>query len=188
MFTDKMPDVMSAKQLTIYRAKPGKPVVGIQAGSPVRTLSHWYRGRTLPCLATESEKCPLCLAGIDVRYYAYYPIRSAKGNGAIVELTATAEAELEDHLRTMPEESIPILKIYRAAGKKNNPVHCDCEFKPCSRDERLAFERVKIDRDLIRRSLTRLWNLPTWPEEMNLEDFTDIARKHIEQVLKGNIE
>jgi hypothetical protein len=187
MFTDNMPDVMSAKQLTVYRARPNKPVSGMIAGSRVRTETHWWKGRTLPCLATAEKQCPLCQEGVAVRYYAYYPLRNAKGAVAIVELTATAEAELEDHLQTAPENSIPILKVYRAAGKKNNPVHCDCEFKPCSIEELTAFERVKVDVDLIQRTLTRLWNLPPWPEGMNLEDFTDIARKHIDQVLKGNI-
>jgi hypothetical protein len=187
MFMDQMPDVMSAKQLTVYRARPNKPVSGMIAGKPVRTKSHWFKGRTLPCLATEHDCCPLCVEGIPVRYYVYYPLRNAKGAAAIVELTATAEAELVDYLRTQPADSIPCVKVYRAAGKKNNPVHCEVEFKPCSKSELLAFERVKLDVELIRRTLTRLWNLPHWPEGMNLKDFTDITRKHITQVLKGNI-
>jgi hypothetical protein len=187
MFTDKMPDVTSAKQLTVYRAQANKPVQGMLAGLPVRVLSHWWRGKTIPCLKDEDQPCPLCDRGVDKRYYAYYPLRNAKGSSAIVEMTATAEAELTDHLKLGPKKSIPILKVYRLKGKRNSPVHCDVDWKPCSEKEWTAFERVKIDQDLIKRTLARLWNLPQWPESMTLKDYEQLARKHVAEVVAGNI-
>jgi len=187
MFLDKMPNVQSAKQVTIMRAKPGKPIQGLVTGSLIRVMTHWYKGKTLPCLLDSLNKCPLCKIGIAKRYYAYYSLRGAKGGAAMLELTATAEAELMDYAKQCPAGSVLLVTASRAPGKKNNPIHVSVEFRDCSAENMIAINKADLDKDIMKRSLTRLWNLPEWGLGMREDVYVEIVSSHIQEVIDGNV-
>jgi hypothetical protein len=187
MFLTEMPDVQSAKQITVYRAKPGRPICGFLTGSCVRTMSHWYRSKSLPCLKADLNHCPLCDLGINQRYYAYYSLRGRNGTAAMVELTSTAEAQLIDVASCCPKESVIFLTVSRAPGKKNNPLIVSAEYKSCSKEELAQIERVNLDRDLMMRTLIRLWNLPEFPLGMHEKDYSLIVERYITEMIHGNV-
>lgn len=187
MFTDRIPDCHSPSHLAILRATPKAPVVGLKAGEPVRVLTHWYKGKTVPCVESSPLGCPICQKGVNKRYYAYYPIRSARGSAAAVELTATAEAQLVDSLRLCPDGHLVLIRTSRAAGKKNNPLHVECEFRPCSPEEFAAFFSKHLDKDLMKRALCRLWNLPEWEPGINEDDFIEVTRRYLELLIEGAV-
>lgn len=187
MFLDEMPDVRSKKQVQLLRVKPGAPIKGILTGNFIRTLVHFYKSKSLPCLESSLNRCPLCRLGINQRYYAYYSIRGASGKAAMLELTATAEATLIDFAKNRPEESAILVTVSRPAGKRNNPIHLEAEFKHCSPENQAALCRVDLDRELMKRSLMHLWNLPDWKNGRSFEDQALIIEKHLEEFINGNV-
>jgi hypothetical protein len=187
MFLDKMPDAQSAKQVTVYRAKPGRPICGLLTGSCVRVMSHWYRSKSLPCLKEDLNRCPLCDLGINQRYYAYYSLRGRNGTAAMVELTATAEGQLVDVASCCPQDSVVLLTVSRAPGKKNNPLIVSAEYRHCSNEEIAQINRVDLDRDLMMRTLIRLWGLPEFPLGMREDDYNLIAERYTKEIIRGNV-
>lgn len=187
MFVDRMPDCHSPKHLAILRAKAGKSVVGLLAGKPVQAMTHWYKGKTFPCPGSEHLKCPICELGVTKRYYAYHPLRSSKGSAAAVELTATAEALLLDCLANRPNDCLVLMTVSRKGGKRNNPLHVDCEFRPVSQEEYANFYGKMIDQDLLKRALCRLWNVPEWEPGVNQDEFEGIVCRYLRSVVKGDV-
>jgi len=187
MFLDKMPDVQSTKQITVLRVKPGKPIKGLITGSVIRTITHWYRNRSLPCLKEDLDLCPLCDRGVLQRYYAYYSIRGSRGAACMVELTATAEAEMVDHFRTCPKGSVLVATVSRQPGKRNNPIHVCSDYHACSPEELAEIRRLDLDPDLMARSLVRLWGLPTWEPDMKFELYVPKVANYITEVINGTV-
>jgi hypothetical protein len=187
MFLEKAPDVQSVNQLTIMRAKPNQQIQGVITGSAIRAIVHWYRSKSLPCMKAALNRCPLCDLGVAQRYYAYWSVRGKKGKAAMVELTATAEAEMMDHFLHLPEESVLLVSVYRTPGKRNGPVHVNAEYRTVSPEERVQLVRCDLDQDLMKRSLVRLWNLPEWPTGMPENAYDEIIEKHMQEVIRGNI-
>jgi hypothetical protein len=187
MFLEKAPDVQSPGQLTIMRAKTNQQIQGVITGSAVRTIVHWFRSKSLPCLKATLKRCPLCDLGVPQRYYAYWSVRGKKGKAAMVELTATAEEELIDHFRRQPQGSVLLASVFRTPGKRNSPVHVNAEYRTVSPEEQAQLLRCDLDPELMKRSLVRLWNLPEWPLGMREEDYDEIIEKHMQEVIRGNI-
>jgi hypothetical protein len=187
MFVDKMPDCHSPKHVQILRASANRPVKGLIAGEIVRVMTHWYKGRTLPCVNNSQTECPLCLKSLSVRYYAYVPMRGKLGTAAAVELTATAEAQLVDYLRQQPEGTIPILTVTRAQGKRNNPLSVDVDFKCVSPVEFGNFFSKHLDKDLLKRALCRLWNTPEWDPGVNEFEYYQTVSNYLKLVVEGAV-
>ena len=131
-------------------------------------------------------ECPLCKKGHSKRYYAYYPIQSGKGTTAVIELTASSEATLVDFLKQMPEMSIPVLTVKREAGRKNNPVIVSVDYRHVSREEFVSFAGKTIDKDLIKRTLCKLWNMPDWEAGENENDYSEIAAAYLTDLVEGH--
>lgn len=183
MFTDSMPEVHSTRSLTVLRAKAGTPIVGMIAGQPVRCLTHYYRKRTLPCVMSSHRECPLCTKGLSKRYYAYYPIQSGRGTTAVIELTASSEAVLVDFLKQMPPMSIPVLTVKREPGKRNNPIQVSVDYRHCSHEELVSFGSKTVDKDLIKRTLCKLWNMPDWDAGCDENEYSETAAAYLTDIL-----
>jgi hypothetical protein len=187
MFVDKMPDCHNPKHVQILRAKANRPVKGIMAGNLVRAMTHWFKGRTLPCVGTSNLDCPLCQKGIASRYYSYLPLRGRLGLAAVVELTSSAERELIDGLKCLNVGSVAVVTVSRASGKANNPLHVDLEFKQMDPEEYGKFFSKRLDNDLIKRALCKLWGCPEWEPGVNEGDWFLIVQSYLEQVVEGNV-
>lgn len=187
MFLDKVPDVRNAKQVTVLRVKPGRPITGWITGSVIRTMCHWYRSKSLPCLKQSRGHCPLCELGINQRYYAYYSLRSHTAGSEMIELTINAEEQLLDHARRCPNESAMLVTVSRKPGKRNNPIEVAVEYRDCSPEERAALARIDLDKDIMERSLCRLWGLPEWPLSMRADIYDALVEKYIKEVIDGHI-
>ena len=188
MFTDNMPEAHSTRSFTVLRAKAGAPIVGVMAGQPVRCLTHYYRKRTLPCVMSSNQECPLCMKGHGKRYYAYYPIQSGRGTIAVVELTASSEATLTDYLKQKPPMSLPVLSVRREAGKKNNPVQVSVDFRHVTHEELDAFGSKTVDKDLVKRTLCKLWSLPPWEPGCNEDEFAKIVASYLRDLIEGHVD
>lgn len=187
MFLEQMPDVTRPSQVEIVRVKPGKPLRMILTESSVRIMTHWYRGKTFPCLKEALKRCPLCQLGVNQRYYAYYAIRSLDGKPRMLELTSTAEAQLVDCYKVCPAGSIMYVLVSRERGKRNNPIMVSAEYRDCSPEEMAQANRITLDRNLMKRSLTHLWNLPAWDESDDIQTYFATVESHIKEVISGNV-
>jgi len=187
MFLEQMPDVRSPRQVEIVRVKPGKPLRMILTGDTIRIMTHWYRGKTFPCLKAALGRCPLCQLGVNQRYYAYYAIRSLDGKPRMLELTSTAEARLVECFKVCPSGSVMYVLVSREHGKRNNPITVSAEYRDCSPEDVAHANRITLDRNLMKRSLTHLWNLPPWNESDNLQTYYAIVENHIKEVISGNV-
>ena len=187
MFTECMPEATSVKSLTILRAKAGSPIVGMIAGLPVRCLTHYFRKKTVPCVMSSHRECPLCTKGLSKRYYAYYPLQSGKGSLAVIELTASSEAALVDFLKNQPPMSLPVLTVKRQAGRKNNPLIVNVDFKHCSHEEMAAFGSKTVDKDIVKRTLCRLWSMPEWSPGMNEDEYGNLAASYLTELVNERV-
>jgi hypothetical protein len=187
MFTDHLPDCHNPQHIKILRATASRRVQGMLAGVPVRAFTHWYRNKTLPCCQSCRVECPLCTRGLSKRYYAYYPIRNSRGLTAAVELTATAEAQLLDHLHQSNAWEVPIITVSRPAGKKNNPLAVDCEYRTLSEEDFVKFCDKQIDEDLVKRALCRLWNVPEYGNEFKEDEYLQIVANYLKEMIEGNV-
>jgi len=187
MFFNSMPDVKSPNQVQIVRVKAGKPLTMYLTGDCLQVMTHWYKGKSFPCLKPELDNCPLCQIGVVQRYYAYYGIRSQDGKPRMLELTSTAEAQLTDCFRNCPIESVMLVTVGREPGKRNNPIHVSGNYKNCSPEELGEAQRVVLDKDLMKRSLIHLWGLPTTNGNITVHEYYLTLEKHIKEVINGNV-
>lgn len=52
------PVAHSTPKLDLYRVEPGKPLVGIVLDThPLKVFTHWWGGRTVPCLWNDCKPC-----------------------------------------------------------------------------------------------------------------------------------
>jgi hypothetical protein len=185
MFTDSMPDSSRENYLTVLRATSKKPVTGLMAGMPVRAMTHYWQTKTWPCTMLESLECPLCMKGLSKRYYAYYPIRGRNGSAAVVELTGSAETALLDQLKLKDPRDLPIVKVTRAPGKRNNPLEVSVEFRHCSEEEWAAYENKIVDENLIKSTLCRLWNIPAFDPKIEHNEMLLRVSKFMHELVRS---
>lgn len=187
MFLDERPRFQSNHQLQVYRATANRPIQGLLIGEPTRVMLHWWKGKSLPCVANDRRDCCLCDKEVPVRYYAFYPILGKSGSIALVEVTATAEAELMDGLRMRSGSGVPVIKVFRAAGKKNNPLHVEVQFKTASESELESYSKNNPNPVQMKRSLCRLWNLPEWSDAEHVDSYFDRVGRWLKEVVNGNL-
>jgi hypothetical protein len=187
MFFNSMPDVRSPRQVEIIRVKAGKPLTMYLTGDSLQVMTHWYKGKSFPCLKPELDECPLCQIGVVQRYYAYYGIRSQDGKPRMLELTSTAEGQLGDCFHKCPRDSVMLVTVGREPGKRNNPIHVSATYKSCSPEELGEIQRVGLDKQLMKRSLIHLWGLPTPNEKTSVHEYYEILNLHIREVINGHV-
>jgi hypothetical protein len=127
------------------------------------------------------------MKGLSKRYYAYYPLQSGKGTTAVVELTASSEAVLVDFLKQQPKMSVPLLTVKRQPGRKNNPIQVSVDFKHLSYEEMAAFGSKMIDKDMIKRTLCKLWSMPEWSTGMNEEEYGNLAASFLTELVEERV-
>lgn len=187
MFTTEMPSCHSPQHIKILRASGTKKIEGMLAGEPVTTVTHWYNGRTLPCAKSRDTHCPLCDKALSTRLYAYFPIRSGRGMIAAAELTPTAVEQLNDFLQHQPPMTIAIMTLSRQPGKRNNPLHVDVEFRPCSEAELDAYSQKYVDPNLLKRALCRLWGVPEYVPGIHEVAYMNKVSKYLDMVLEEKV-
>jgi hypothetical protein len=186
MFLAEFKDAGCLGSLTIYRAKIGKPISGIVSGPAIGVPLHYYRKKSLPCVSSTETQCSLCGLGIPKRVYVYQPIRSNRGTAAIVEMTSVAANQFLSLMNDLPPKNLAILRVSRGCSRPNAPLDCGVDFKSCSDVEWDEWQRKIIDVDLIKRSLTKLWEMPDWPASMNEDDYDDLCARYVREIVAEN--
>lgn len=187
MFLTSFPDIHSPKYLQVVRVKSGSSVCGTLCGDPVQAAIHYYRGKSYPCVSSTEARCSLCTKGLSKRLYAWWPIRGKRGQGAVLEMTQTAFLAVREAVDICPADHIILVRLSRAAGRKNAPLTCDTEYRRLSDEEKRHLVRTQIDGDLIKRTLCRLWDLPEWDPGMNEEEFDEITTRYITEMVASEV-
>lgn len=144
----------------ILRVKSGQTVQARLAGDPVRALTHYFKGRTHPCLQPYEHGCPLCDVCGSARYYAYWPISGSTGLTAAVELTQLAELQLQALLDNTAPPIGTLLTFHRPGGRRNNPVEVSLPATLPHNDHDRKTQIAPIPPEQIQATLCRLWDCP----------------------------
>jgi len=152
-------------------------------GETVKVMTHYFRKRSLPCVSSTGTQCYLCSTGIPKRLYGYVPIRGKGGASAAVEMTAGCLQSYESQLLDPLETAIAMLKVFRGSGKSNSPLECSVEYRTISVEEASKWGAKLIDKDVIKRSLCKLWELPDWSRGVNEIDYFEIVSLYIRELV-----
>jgi hypothetical protein len=158
----------------LLRIKAGQTLISRIAGNPVRTNTHFFKGRTYPCIGSPTMTCPLCEHVSNPRYYAYWPIRGSTGMAAAVELTESAELQL---LEVLPDDAPPLgvlVQFHRPSGRRNNPVEVSIPYLRSNADDIIASTCKPVDEAVIRATLLRLWGCPERGESQSEADYQSV--------------
>jgi len=144
----------------ILRIKSGQTLTSRLAGNPVRTETHFFKTRTLPCIRETHGSCPLCQSVGNPRYYAYWPVRGKTAAAAAVELTELAELELMHTLGNDQCGYGRLITFHRPAGRRNNPIQISLPMH-VPKDEESRQKKVQpVATQDVQATLFRLWECP----------------------------
>jgi hypothetical protein len=93
-WTDQPPATENQFNYRLIRVPAAKPLRCIILSDKMSgTYTHYAKGRTTPC---DRESCLACKDGLPYRWHSYLAIHNADtGENALLELTATAAAQLQ---------------------------------------------------------------------------------------------
>jgi len=120
-WTDRPPVHTRQHAYSLFRTPAQGTISGIITSPTVLgCLTHFYRGRTIPC---EGENCPACNDKRPPRYHAYVGLLGKKSREhALFELTGHAAAPLYDWIEAGKSLRGAALNAYRTRGGSNAPV------------------------------------------------------------------
>lgn len=115
------PESAGLARLAVVRVSPGHDVRAVSLGSQFLPVScHWV-GRSVPCCVVD---CALC-ALLPARAWYYLPV-DVDGRVSMLELSPTASASLEQHLKLLHGGMGPgHILLLRRRGLKH-PVYAEC--------------------------------------------------------------
>lgn len=120
-FARRPPDGEKSIGIPVLRAKTKGGCSGIVLSeTPIGTWTHFYQGRTRPCIG---PACAMCLDPNPKRWHSWVIVRdSVNGKLGIFELPANAALDLDDFCREHHSLRGWKLSLTRPSGKVNGRV------------------------------------------------------------------
>lgn len=122
IWIDSPGDEYSRPRWQLLRCKPTGAIRGIILSEKhVGTLTHYWKGRTVP---HETTLCEACAAGRAPRPYCYLAIETgAARERVILELTATGFAPIIQYLTEKGSLRGALIEAWRVVAKPNGRLH-----------------------------------------------------------------
>lgn len=152
-FNDRVPSNATRFQLTLIRCQQGGTIRAVITSPRIVGLyTHYFGGRTCPCVDVQ---CKACSEGFSARWHGYFGVWLAgKPQHKILELTANPCLAIQSYQDTYGTTRGALITVKRVGARQNGRVECVCE--PCNRDK-LSLP----DEPNLINALATLWSLPT---------------------------
>ena len=149
---DRIPSDATRYSLHLMRCGQGATIHGIVTSSNLLGLrTHYYGGRTTPCLETECKPCSL---GLSSRWHAYFGVwTSGKSRHVLLELTATPAVALQNYHDIHGTTRGAQIEVKRLGKRQNGRVQCTA----CPAD--LSKLKIPPEPEILP-ALATLWSIP----------------------------